>query len=424
MNLYILSFALFIDVTFIAVYSFGFTNHRSFIIDESVAQINLVQNADTSSLPSPYYHTLRSGLPNSYLKFTNQKKGRVAFLGGSITHNPGWRDSVMKYLEHRFPETDFEFIAAGIPSMGSTPGSFRLQRDVLMNGPVDLLFEEAAVNDATNGRSSNEQIRGMEGIVRHARSANLATDIVIMYFVDPDKMDIYRKGEIPEVIENHDKVAEHYGIPTINLAREVTERIDANEFSWENDFRDLHPSPFGQGIYSRSIIAFLERAWNNADFSRNTPIDYILPEMLDPLSYDKGWMIPMSQSLESDDWQYIDIWKPEDRAGTRPNYTNVPMLIGKNPGKILAIPFSGTAIGLAVAAGPDAGIIEYRIDRGKWKQQNLFTKWSRGLHLPWFYTLGVGLESGNHVIEVRLLGSHDPESNGTVCRIRYYFGDE
>ena len=130
----------------------------------------------------------------------------MAFLGGSITHNPGWRDSVMKYLENRFPETDFEFIAAGIPSMGSTPGAFRLHRDVLMDGPVDLLFEEAAVNDATNGRSSQEQIRGMEGIVRHARTASATTDIVIMHFVDPDKMGSYRKGQIPEVIINHEKV--------------------------------------------------------------------------------------------------------------------------------------------------------------------------------------------------------------------------
>jgi len=75
-----------------------------------------------------------------------------------------------------------------------------------MDGPVDLLFEEAAVNDATNERSSQEQIRGMEGIVRHVRTASATTDIVIMHFVDPDKMESYRKGQIPEVIINHEKV--------------------------------------------------------------------------------------------------------------------------------------------------------------------------------------------------------------------------
>ena len=65
-----------------------------------------------------------------------------------------------------FPETEFEFIAAGIPSMGSTPGAFRLERDILSKGKIDLLFVEAAVNDPTNGRLPTEQIRGMEGIIR------------------------------------------------------------------------------------------------------------------------------------------------------------------------------------------------------------------------------------------------------------------
>lgn len=31
--------------------------------------------------------------------------------------------------------------------MGSTPAAFRLNRDVLNNGSIDLLFEEADVND-------------------------------------------------------------------------------------------------------------------------------------------------------------------------------------------------------------------------------------------------------------------------------------
>ena len=40
--------------------------------------------------------------------------------------------------------------AAGIPSVGSNGHAFRLQRDILMRGPVDLLFIETAVNDVSN----------------------------------------------------------------------------------------------------------------------------------------------------------------------------------------------------------------------------------------------------------------------------------
>jgi sialidase-1 len=77
------------------------------------------------------YFALRGGLANSRAQFENASSGRVAFLGGSITHNPGWRDAVGRYLQERFPETEFDFIPAGIPSLGSVPHAFRLIRDVL-----------------------------------------------------------------------------------------------------------------------------------------------------------------------------------------------------------------------------------------------------------------------------------------------------
>jgi sialidase-1 len=93
------------------------------------------------------YHQINAGLKNSPIKFIRNRKGKIAFLGGSITHNPGWRDSVSNYIGDRFVNTPFEFINAGIPSMGSTPSAFRLEKDVLSKGEIDLLFLEAAVND-------------------------------------------------------------------------------------------------------------------------------------------------------------------------------------------------------------------------------------------------------------------------------------
>ena len=95
-----------------------------------------------------------------------------------------------------------------------------MARDVLKNGPVDLMFEEAAVNDFYNGRSDKEQIRGMEGIVRHAQNINPNIDIILMHFVDPEKVKEYNNGEIPAVIQNHERVAVHFNLPSINFALE------------------------------------------------------------------------------------------------------------------------------------------------------------------------------------------------------------
>ena len=129
------------------------------------------------------YFELRDGLGNAFDTFSRTKAGRVAFLGGSITAMSGWRERVMADLQRRFPETKFEFIGAGIGSLGSVPHAFRLERDVLSRGPVDLLFVEAAVNDASNMPDRADlMLRGMEGVVRHARLVNARTDIVHLHF--------------------------------------------------------------------------------------------------------------------------------------------------------------------------------------------------------------------------------------------------
>ena len=113
----------------------------------------------TNPLPYQDYFKVRNGITHFYEKIKGPDSVSVAFLGGSITFNPGWRDKVCKYLRERFPETKFNFIPAGIPSLGSLPDAFRLKSDVLDKGNVDLLFVEAAVNDRANATDSITQFQ-------------------------------------------------------------------------------------------------------------------------------------------------------------------------------------------------------------------------------------------------------------------------
>jgi len=375
--------------------------------------------AMSQKLDSKNYHTFRGSLKNSSQKFEKDKAGRIVFMGGSITFGNGWRDSVCNFIQKEFPETKFDFINAGVSSMGSTPGAFRFENDVLKNGKVDLLFLEAAVNDDTNSTPPGEITRGMEGIVRHAKNANPLCDIVIMHFVDPGKMVDYKNGKIPDVIRLHEKVAEHYNVSTINLAKEVTERISAGEFDWQNDFKDLHPSPFGQHIYYQSMKQFLQNALISNESVLSTMVE--LPEPLDKFSYSNGILVEPNPPKPIKGWKMIENWNPADGKGTRANYVNVPMLVGEYPGKIIKFEFKGNAVGIAVAAGPDAGIIEYSIDDSDWQKQDLFTQWSKNLYLPWFYTLGSGLKSGKHMLQIRLTNEKNAESTGNKCVLRYFY---
>jgi len=377
------------------------------------------QSYGAGSTPHEYdYFEVRGGTAHFFQQCKERKRARVAFLGGSITQMTGWRDLVMENLQTRFPEVEFDFIQAGVASMGSTPGAFRLRRDVFGEGQVDLLFVEAAVNDSTNYRSSSEQVRGMEGIVRGAMIENPEISIIMMHFVDPEKMTVYRADEIPEVIVNHEKVASYYNVPSLNLAKEVTERIDAGEFTWEKDFKNLHPSPFGHQIYAHSIERLLDAAWMARESAENQTH---LPEnAIDEFSYSNGVIVEFDKASTLNGFESIEQWSPSDNKGTRPGFTDVPMLVGENPGDEFTFEFTGKAVGLWVAAGPDAGNIEFTVDGSKAKIVDTYTRWSRALHLPWAYMLETELENKKHTVTVKILDKKNKRSTGNAIRIAHF----
>lgn len=379
---------------------------------------------DIQKLPFGHdYFILRSNADYSRSRFRGTGSGRVAFLGGSITHNPGWREKVCAFLVKEFPKTEFDFINAGIPSMGSTPGAFRIRRDVLSKGPVDLLFVEAAVNDSTNGRSGQEQIRGMEGIVRQAWKDNPETDIIFLYFADPEKTRLYNQGQIPDVIRNHETVASHYQISSLNLALEVTERIRTGQFSWEKDFKDLHPSPFGQILYAGSVARMLTQLWQAPLDKTGQLKPRTLPAaLLDDYSYTHGRLADIRGAEIRTGWRIVENWQPDDGAATRAGFDSVPMLAATEPGAELNFPFNGRGVGLFVAAGPDSGTIEYSIDDGEVKTLDLFTRWSPGLHLPWAYLLESELEHRpeGHMLNLKTARIKNPDSSGHAVRIAHF----
>lgn len=381
----------------------------------------------TTAKPTPYgydYFNLRDGLTNSEIVFEKNKKGRVVFLGGSITQmqiSGSWHDLVQEYLQKRYPDTAFDFINAGIASLGSTPDSFRFTRDVMKNGPVDLLFVDVAVNDEVNGMTPTEMTRGMEGIIRQARIANPNVDIVMLHFVDYLKLPVINAGKTPVVIDCDEKVADYYGVASLNLAKEVAERERAGEFNWQRDFKGIHPSQFGHGVYGRAIERLLDAAWaaplpDNAAAKPNK-----LPDKpLDDKSYYHGRLGDIAQAQLEDGWKLDPKWTPDDKVPTRPGFVNVPALVAEKPGSTLHLKFDGTAIGLFVEAGPDAGVVEYSIDGAPFATKDLFTPWSAGLHIPWAHMLATDLAPGPHELTLKVGSKPNPKSKGTAVHIFYF----
>jgi len=362
----------------------------------------------------------RGSFQNSKIKFEREKKGRVAFMGGSITEMTGWRDMVCQELQRRFPDTEFDFINAGISSTGTTPGAFRFERDVLCHGTVDLLFEEAAVNDETNHFNDTEQIRGMEGVIRQARLSNPDMDIIMLHFIWDEMLDPLKEGRMPQVILNHEKVAEYYQLPSINLALEVSQRMQAGEFDWDT-FGGTHPAPYGHQIYAATISRFFDEVWGSPLKQSDKLIAHKIPSVpLDKFSYFKGKLANIQEAELGEGWKYETNWQPKVKAHTRKGFVNVPAIEVFTPGAELQYSFKGSAIGIFHVAGPDAGIIEYSVDGKPFRKKDIFTEWSKDLYIPWVTMLESELDEGEHKIVIRMSKDHNPSSKGTACQIFYF----
>jgi sialidase-1 len=372
-------------------------------------------------LPYSNYYTVRGGINNSLFVINKKKSATVAFLGGSITFNPGWRDKVSNYLKERFLKTKFRFIQAGIPSLGSLPHAFRFKQDVLDSGKVDLLFIEAAVNDRVNGTDSLTQVRDLEGIVRQAKHSNPSMDIILMSFADPDKNNDYSKSKIPVEVANHELIAQHYNLPSINLAKEVYDKIQNKEFSWDHDFKDLHPAPFGQELYFATIKNLLETC---IDKPVHRSVVKPIPKPLNKANFEHGSYYSITNAYHDKNWVLDNDWAPKDNLGTRPGFVNVPVLAAVKPGAEITLPFSGTAIGMGIVSGADAGIISYSVDNIAYKDIDLYTAWSNMLHLPWYVLFNGNLSKGNHVLRLKIANHHNVNSKGNACRIVYFLKNE
>ncbi len=163
--------------------------------------------------------TFRDGLPNFYKKLNDAKSPvKIAYFGGSITAQKGWRCHSLQYFKKRFPKADISEIDAAIGGTASNLGAYRLEKDVLQYKP-DLVFVEFATNDS--GTPAPMLTKSMEGIVRHIWRDNPRTDICFVYTVTFSSLPAFRDGKNTGATETMERVAARYGIPTINMSLEI-----------------------------------------------------------------------------------------------------------------------------------------------------------------------------------------------------------
>lgn len=172
----------------------------------------------TTLYPTNGQITVRSGLPNFFSKIEKKKEICVAYFGGSITAQPGWRVQSLNYLQDKYPDINFREHNATIGGTGSDLGVLRMDYDVLRTKP-DLLFIEFAVNDSKT--DSILILNSMEGIVRKTWKMYPDCDICFVYTFHEPLLAELLSGQMNESVRVMETVARKYQIPTIHLGEDA-----------------------------------------------------------------------------------------------------------------------------------------------------------------------------------------------------------
>lgn len=303
---------------------------------------------------------VRDGMPNLFAKLRAGEPVRIAYLGGSITAADGWRPKTLAWFKRQYPQAEILEINAAISGTGSDYGACRIAGDVLSKEP-DLVFMEHRVNGG-----GGFEAKSVEGIVRQIWKHNSRTDICLIYTISQSMLQTLQAGNQTPFGEVMERIANAYGIPSIDLGVEIARREKAGELIFKGEAEvpgklvfskdGTHPGDGGHAIY-RDVIA---RSLLTMQ-SQGNPHPHSIPAPLDSNCWETATLVPISRMARSDGWAEVD-------TATDPVYRDdfgrtQAMLRGalncNRAGETITVHWTGTTIGFSDI--PQAGGMEVEV---------------------------------------------------------------
>ncbi len=318
----------------------------------------------------------RAGLPNFLAKAkTPGADIKIAYFGGSITAQPGWRPKTLAHFRKEYPQAKFSEINAAIGGTGSDLGVFRLKQDALDQKP-DLMFVEFATNDG--GASPDQIFRCMEGIVRQTWRTLPQCDICFVYTLTEAHSPAMLDGKFQRSASAMEKIAEHYGIPTIHMGMEVARLAKAGKLVWKaplpktDDERkalgdkfvfapdSVHPHvETGHELY----LAAIKRSLEPIAAASKAPAAHTLPAPFVTANFEDAKLVRfVADSGATFSAGFAPLDPAKDDFGKRWASRMTTLHRGSKPGEMLTFKFKGTRCAIYDIIGPDCGQVSVTLD--------------------------------------------------------------
>lgn len=282
-----------------------------YVSEELMAEADKWQSCDDSALAAVMK------------KAMNGEKVVIAAIGGSITQGTIARGSSDSKVENKkyyaeiyfdwwrktFPNTEFEFVNAGIGGTDSYLGVHRVDNDVLSHKP-DLVLVEYSVNDGTDAFHK----KSYDNLIRKIALSDNKPATMLLFMSQTNKS----TSQSNQVL-----IGFGYHLPMVSYANVIFKMMDdgiytAGELSGDT----VHPSNLGHAIAGEIIWKYLNSVYADLDsfgavaefnYSPVTKDKYLNATILDSTNITPDTLGSFIESKGSE--QFPHGWKNESGNG-------------------------------------------------------------------------------------------------------------
>jgi len=311
------------------------------------------------------FYQIRGGIPNSQHYFKADISGNqyLFFLGNSVLAGTGLKDANLRYSAQMVKGFKKHFPASAIIETrhmqpgGSWFGLYRCSRGQAVFGEVICSGHLAILDFAADDRGADiERVKAsLEGLVRQVFLYRATHSQILVTTLTPEMLQAYQAGKTPEYIQVGEQIAEHYGIPSLNLARYAADKIISGEISFAAFSADgVNPTAAGAQLYADAVAKFVD-ALMAACPVPDKPKPRTLPPPLFPQTDDRGQIVAYEEGAV----QRAGNWKPGQASPIGPFRH---LLVSGEAGAALTLKFKGSEIGLMDVVDKDTADYEYAVD--------------------------------------------------------------
>ena len=213
----------------------------------------------------------KARLAKAMKKAANGEDITVGVIGGSITqgssandHNNCYAELFHKYWVEKFPQSNVNFVNAGIGGTNSYLGVHRVDTQLLDSKP-DAVIVEFSVN-ATDKLMNKYSY---DSLVRKILNCDSQPAVMLLFTTQEDGTSLW---------ETHKEIGAAYELPMLSYRAVVYPEVSAGTLDWKDISPDnIHPNDEGHKLIGQLVSRYLDSVYEDLDNIDDSSVAFDTP---------------------------------------------------------------------------------------------------------------------------------------------------